>query len=108
MRHTMRNAAGSITIFAVAFSATAGVALACPMNAYNCRPIEWRTNAWTGGGYDLNVAFGHGVVNSEVVNAVLGRYPYRTYGYNNGLCIAYRLICDEAGHVIGEEPVVTC
>jgi hypothetical protein len=107
MRHLLRNAARSIAALAVSASATCGVAAACPMGSYDCKSTEWRTNYWRGG-YDVGEAVRLGVVNPEVLHAVLGTYPYRTYGYNNGTCIAYRVICDEWGHVIGQEPVVTC
>jgi hypothetical protein len=107
MRHLARTVAGSITALTVAFSATAGVAADCPINSHDCRPMESRTHYWRGG-YDVAEAVRLGVVNPEVLNAVLGRYPYAVYGYNNGTCIAYRLICDEEGRVIGKEPYVTC
>jgi hypothetical protein len=107
MRHLARNLAGTIAAVTVAFSATAGVAADCPIDSYHCRPMEWRTS-YSRGGLDVGEAVRLGVLNPEVLNAVLGKYPYRVYGYNNGTCIAYRLICDEEGRVIGKEPVVTC
>jgi hypothetical protein len=76
------------------------------MGGYGCKPIGWRAAHWTG--YDVAEAVRLGDINSEVLHAVIGKYPYRTYGYNNGTCIAYRVICDEEGRVIGQEPVVTC
>jgi hypothetical protein len=107
MRHLVRSAAGSIATLAIVSCATTGAALACPVGGYDCKPTEWRTSYWRGG-YDFAEAVRQRVINPEVLDAVLGRYPYRTYGYNNGTCIAYRVICDQEGHVIGEEPVLTC
>jgi hypothetical protein len=107
MRHLARNLAGAIAALTVALSATAGVAADCPIDSHDCQSTAWRTSYWRGG-LDVGEAVRLGAINPEVLNAVLGKYPYRIYGYNNGTCIAYRLICDEEGHVIGKEPVVTC
>jgi hypothetical protein len=94
---------------ALAITALGGVT-ASLAGGYGWRPYDfWQSNwraAYLSGQWDGVVhtgAFGPGVG-----QAVLGKYPYHDYGYNNGTCIGYELVCDAWGHVIGRRPALVC
>lgn len=77
---------------------------------YVSRPYDlWQSNwraAYLRGDWDGVVHTG--AFGPEVGQAVLGKYPYHDYGYNNGACIGYEWVCDAWGHVIGRRPALIC
>ena len=97
--------------FVVCSTMSPSLAGACAWQAYGCKPGQWRADYRPGGypgWYDVQEALRLGVANIDIVRAATGAYPYQNYGYNNGACIAYRVVCDQWGNVIGEEPVLVC
>jgi hypothetical protein len=106
MREFLFKAVPPALALAVAVS-TATTSFACDWSGHDCVQQEWRVHHLERG-YDLAQAVRLGVADPELVNAVLGAYPRKNFGYNNGACIAYQVICDEAGNVIGRRAVLAC
>lgn len=77
---------------------------------YGWRPYDlWQSNwraAYLSGQWDGVIRTG--TPDSRIGQAVLGKYPYHDYGYNNGACIGYEWVCDPWGNVIGQRPALVC
>jgi len=77
---------------------------------YGWRPSGlWQSNwraAYLSGAWDGVIRTGS--FDPRIAHAVLGKYPYHDYGYNNGACIGYAWVCDAWGNVIGWRPVLIC
>ncbi|GEM_PF-4514498 len=73
--------------------------------AYDFWQSNWRA-AYLQGDWDGVIRTG--TPDTRIEQAVLGKYPYHDYGYNNGACIGYEWICDPWGNVIGQRPVLVC
>ena len=107
MASTLPKAAASIAALAVVMFGNVAPVLA---GGYAWRgPNFWQSPwqaAYLRGDWDGVIRTGS--PDPRIGQAVLGRYPYHNYGYNNGACIGYEWICDPLGNVIGERPILVC
>ena len=104
MRLLFLKAAGALALAYVAL-ASASPGLASDWRSHDRWQSNWRA-AYLRGDWDGVIRTGS--PDSRIGQAVLGKYPYHDYGYNNGACISYEWICDQWGHVIGLQPALVC
>lgn len=107
MRSSLLKAVGAIAAlgFVVSASATPALAGGSRWPAYDYWQSKWRA-AYLSGNWDGVIRTGSS--DPRIGQAVLGKYPYHDYGYNNGACIGYEWVCDSWGNVIGRRPAVVC
>ena len=107
MRSQILKAAGAVMALAIGVFGSAAPSLA---DGYGWRPRDlWQSNwraVYLSGGLDGVVRTGS--TDIRIGQAVLGKYPYHDYGYNNGACIGFEWVCDCWGNVIGRRPVMIC
>lgn len=100
-----RTASAAAALAVLVLGATPSIA-----GGYGWRPYDiWQSNwraAYLSGQWDGVIRTGSS--DSRIGQAVLGKYPYHDYGYNNGACIGYEWVCDAWGNVIGRRPALVC
>jgi hypothetical protein len=101
MRSLVLKATGAAVVLAFVASAPSAYA----WRAYDHWQSNWRAAVLRG---DWDGVIVTGSPDPRIGQAVLGKYPYHDYGYNNGACIGYEWVCDPWGNIIGRQPVLVC
>jgi hypothetical protein len=116
MRGSLSRVAGWVAALTLLVSTaiTPSFAGGCAWKRHCCwhaRHTAWHGGHWRaayGGRYGWSQAVTLGVDDGQLIRATLGKYPYQDYGYNNGACIRYQEIYDQAGNLIGRRPFLAC
>ena len=105
MRSALLKTTGFLAAALVVFTAVTPALAGAWWRHHDLWQSDWRA-VYLQGGWDGVIRTGS--PDWRIGQAVLGKYPYHDYGYNNGACIGYEPICDQLGNVVGRRPVLIC